>query len=42
MLPGQWRQVEPRQRFFGFGANDFPKGESWIKSIEFRRLDAQK
>ncbi len=38
-LPAQWTQADPRQSFFGFGANYFPKGESWIKAIEFRRLD---
>lgn len=39
-IPGQWTQADSRQRLFGFGANYFPKGESWIKGIEFRRLDA--
>lgn len=38
-LPGMWTQVDPRRCHFGFGSNYFPKGESWIKGIEFRRMD---
>ena len=41
-FPSQWTQADPRRCLFGFGANYFPKGESWIKGIEFRRLDVQK
>lgn len=40
-MPGQWTQSDPKQCLFGFGSNYFPKGESWIKAIEFRRLDVK-
>ncbi len=40
-LPEMWTQVDPSRCLFGFGSNYFPKGESWIKGIEFRRLDVK-
>ena len=40
-MPRMWTEVEPSQCLFGFGAGYFPKGESWIKGIEFRRLDVR-
>lgn len=40
-MPDMWTQVAPRRCHFGFGSNYFPKGESWIKDIEFRRLDVK-
>lgn len=41
-MPEMWTNVDPARCHFGFGSNYFPKGESWIKGIEFRRLDVAK
>lgn len=41
-MPNMWTRADPKRCLFGFGSNYFPKGESWIKGIEFRRLDTTK
>ncbi|MCP5557891.1 MAG: hypothetical protein H7A55_09085 [Verrucomicrobiaceae bacterium] len=33
-----WREMDPNANLFGFGANFFPKGETRLKDIAFRRL----
>lgn len=33
-----WQEDSPEQNMLGFGCNFLPKGESWIKDIEIRRV----
>jgi|GEM_PF-6642716 len=33
-----WREDSPLQNLIGFGSYYYPKGESWIKDIEIRRI----